>query len=151
MSIKIVVDTNILFSAILNPIGKIGSIILNSKNHLQFYSCNFLQTELLKHRSKLLKLSKLSEDELNELEFLLTRSFIFINEALLPKEVLQLSEKILLDIDVNDTPFVALTKHLDAKLWTGDKELIIGLQSKPFIETLNTNQLSELLSNLKKN
>jgi len=80
---KVVVDTNIIFSALLNPGSKIGNIVINSKNHLQFYTCDFLKTELLKHRNKLLKLTKLSTRELDELEFLITKrkrySFCCIN------------------------------------------------------------------------
>lgn len=150
MKLKVVVDTNILFSAILNPGGKIGKIIINSKKYFQLYTCDFLKIELLKHRSKILKLSKLSEQQLDELEFLLTKNIIFINEGLLPVKTIVASEKILINIDLNDTPFVALTKHLKAKLWTGDKELSEGIETNKFIETLTTSQLSDLLDKLER-
>jgi predicted nucleic acid-binding protein len=150
VKLKIVVDTNILFSAILNPTGRIGKIIINSKKHFQFYTCDFLKTELLKHRKKLLKLAKLTPQELDELEFVLTKNIQFINENLLPEKIILASEKVLTGVDLNDTPFVALTKHLKAKLWTGDKELASGIQSKKFIETLTTSQLSDLLDKLEK-
>ena len=39
---KVVVDTNIVFSAILNPQSNIGQILLNKDNKLQFYSVNYL-------------------------------------------------------------------------------------------------------------
>ena len=151
MKLKIVVDTNILFSAILNPGSRIGKIIVNSKKHFQFYTCDFLKTELLKHRKKLLKLTKLNPQQLDELEFILTKNILFVNESLLPKKVVVASEKVLTPIDLNDTPFVALTKHLKAKLWTGDKELSSGLQSKKYIQTLTTAELLELLDRLEKN
>jgi predicted nucleic acid-binding protein len=145
---KIIVDTNIVFSAILKPSGKIGKILINSKKNFQFYSCNFLRTELLKHRRKLLNLTNLSDDKLEEVELLLTENIIFINEGLLPVETIISTERILKGIDLNDTPFVALTKHLDAKLWTGDKVLIRGLDAKDFIHTLTTTQISDLLNSL---
>ena len=66
--IKIVLDTNIVFSAILNSSSRIGKIILQSKNYFQFYSCDYLKIEILKHRNKLQKLTKLDEFELVELE-----------------------------------------------------------------------------------
>ena len=31
-----------------------------------------------------------------------------------------------------DTPFIALTLHLDGRLWTEDAELEIGLRAKGF-------------------
>jgi predicted nucleic acid-binding protein len=148
---KIIVDTNILFSAILNPDSRIGKIIINSKEHFQFYTCDFLKAELYKHRDKLLKLTKLSAQELDELEFLLVKNIIFINEGLIPKEIIITTEKSLVEIDLNDTPFVALAKHLGGKLWTGDKQLILGLEPKRFIEILTTNQLFDLLDNIKRN
>jgi predicted nucleic acid-binding protein len=51
---KIVVDTNIVFSGILNSTSKIGKLLINSRQHFQFYTCNYLRLELLKHRRRLL-------------------------------------------------------------------------------------------------
>ena len=147
---KIVVDTNIVFSAILNSRSKIGKILINSKDHFQFYTCDFLRTELLKHRRKLLELTKLESEELEELEFIVTEKISFINEALLPAKIIVISENLLADIDLNDTPFLALSKHLKAKLWTGDKKLSLGLQRKKFKDIITTSQLSELLDKLER-
>ncbi|MDR1739210.1 MAG: hypothetical protein LBR45_00425 [Bacteroidales bacterium] len=36
------------------------------------------------------------------------------------------------DIDFDDFAFVALSEHLDALLWTGDKKLLNGLQQKGY-------------------
>ena len=119
MKLKVVVDTNILFSALLNPTGKIGTILLNSKKQIQFYSCDFLNTELLRHRSKLLRISGLSEIDLADIESILRKKIIFINEKLLPMEILEQAEASIKDIDIDDAPFVALTRYLGAKLGPG--------------------------------
>ena len=47
---KVVVDTNIVFSAILNPQSNIGQTLLNKDNKLQFYSVNYLLIELNNHQ-----------------------------------------------------------------------------------------------------
>ena len=147
---KIVVDTNIVFSAILNSTSRIGQILITSKSNFQFYSCVFLKTELTKHQNKLLKLTKLSIEELEELQDLITKNITFIHEGLLPEKTIIAAEKLLIDVDLNDTVFVALTKNLKAKLWTGDKELIKGLKSKKFKEIITTGEILEILEKIEK-
>ena len=147
---KIIVDTNIVFSAILNSSSRVGKILLNSKEHFQFYTCDYLRIEILRHRNKLLKLTKLTADQLTELEVLVTSNIIFINERLLPQELLLKTEKLLKSIDPNDTPFVALTRHLEGKLWTGDMQLYKGLKLKRSKDIILTSDLSLLLDNLEK-
>ena len=145
---RIVVDTNIVFSAILNSSKKIGSLLLNSKTHFQFYSCDFLSVELLKHRNKLLRLTNLTEIQLLELENLVTKNIRFINESLLPKNDIVLAEKLLKDIDLKDVPFIALASHLKAKLWTRDLKLAGGLQKKRYKNIISTAELSLLFDEL---
>jgi predicted nucleic acid-binding protein len=139
-----------LFSALLNPTGKIGAIILNSNKYLQLYSCDLLNTELLRHRAKLLRISNLSETELDKIKSILCKRIIFVNETLLPSEIIAQSETAIKDVDADDTPFVALACNLKARLWTGDKKLVAGLEANHFIEVITTVQLSEWLATLKK-
>ena len=147
---KIIVDTNIVFSAILNSSNRIGKILLNSKKHFQFYTCNYLQTEIQRHRNRLLKLTKLTDTELTELEGLVTSNITFIDERLLPQELLLSTEIFLKSIDPNDTPFIALTIHLEGKLWTGDMQLYRGLKLKRFKDIILTADLSLLLDDLER-
>ena len=81
---KIIVDTNIVFNGILNSNNQIGKILINSNKHFEFYSCDFLKVEIQKHQEKLLKLTKLSKNELHELEMLVTSNIKFLNEGLIP-------------------------------------------------------------------
>ena len=147
---RVIVDTNIVFSATLNSSSRIDKILLNSKGHIQFYNCDYLRTEINRHRNRLLKLTKLSEDELAELESLVTHNITFIDVRLLPQDLLKQTEILLKSIDPNDTPFVALTKHLEGKLWTGDMQLYNGLKTKRFKDILTTAELSILLDDLER-
>lgn len=63
---RIVVDTNIVFSAILNTNSKISKIILQPKSKLNFYSTDQLQNELAEHWNKLKKIAKYSDVELQK-------------------------------------------------------------------------------------
>ena len=146
---KIVVDTNIVFSAILNSTSNIGNILINSKEHIRFYTCEFLRDELHKHRNKIQALTGLTELEIEELETLVTKNITFINEKLIPSRTISDVKVLLNDIDVGDTPFVGLTAHLRCKLWTGDKKLLSGLKAKGFAEVLTTIELSKLLYDVK--
>jgi predicted nucleic acid-binding protein len=147
--VKIVVDTNIVFSALLNSSSPIGKILIGSRGHLQFYSCEFLREELLKHNQKLLKLTGLTSIELEELQYLVTKNITFLHQRMIPTKIMTESEILLDKIDIADAPFVALSKHLKAKLWTGDKILLNGLKRNKYIDTYNTSELSLHLNKLK--
>ena len=145
---KIIVDTNIVFSGILNSTSKIGKILIHSKGYFQFFTCNYLRTEILRHHVKLMKLTKLTDNDLKELENLVTANITFIDERLLPKDLLLKTENLLKSIDPTDMPFVALTKHLAGRLWTGDMKLYNGLKAKRFKDIIQTSELSLLLDDL---
>jgi predicted nucleic acid-binding protein len=109
-----------------------------------------LQVEIHRHRNKLLKLTRLTEGHLSELESLVTQKITFIDERLIPKDLLVKTEIQLKTIDPNDTVFVALTKQLKGKLWTGDMQLYNGLKAKRFKDIILTSELSLLLDDLER-
>ncbi len=147
---KIVVDTNIVFSAILNTNSRLAQLLIYSEPHFQFYSCDYLHTEIFNHRDKLQKLTKLTKNELLELEDFVTHHITFINDRLLPQKLIDSTQKQLTDIDPYDVPFVALAKHLDAKLWTGDLKLTKGLKAKRFKNIISTAEMATLFDELEK-
>lgn len=141
---KIVVDTNIIFSALLNSNGLIGDLIFNSSKHFEFYSCSYMRFEIQKHWQKLKKISKLSDEQLEVSYAQILTKIKFINEEIIPVIIWLSTEKITKDIDIDDTNFVGLTRFLKGTLWTGDKVLYNGLKEIGFKKVLNTPDLSEL-------
>jgi predicted nucleic acid-binding protein len=139
--VKIIVDTNIIFSAILNTNGSIGDLLMNSGKMLDFYSCDYMRHEIQNHWEKLKKISKLSEEELSNSYFQIASRIHFINESLIPGEVWQRAKAYTKDIDIDDTDFVALTLYLKGSLWTGDKELYNGIKAIGFKRIFNTDEL----------
>jgi predicted nucleic acid-binding protein len=141
---KIIVDTNIIFSCLLNSTGTIGDLIFNSQNIFDFYSNHYMQFEIRKHWNKLKKISKLSDAELETAYNKLITNFTFINEELIPSSHWEKAEALVSDIDLDDTDFVALTRYLKAALWTGDKQLYEGLKAKRFRAVYNTQDMIKL-------
>ena len=141
---KIIIDTNIIFSALLNTKGTIGDVLFNSGEVFEFYSCSYMRHEIEKHWEKLKRISKLSYSELEESRFTIFAKINFINEELIPQKTWLSAEEISADIDIDDSDFIALTKHLKGYLWTGDKELYNGLKLKNFKRVYNTTELIAL-------
>ncbi len=141
---KIIIDTNIIFSALLNSNGTIGDLIFNSDAHFEFYSCNYMRYEIEKHWERLKRISKLSEEQL-QISFTQVLSKIkFINEEIIPVETWLVAEEITKDIDIDDIDFIALSKFLKAILWTGDKVLYKGLKKQGFKKIINATELFDL-------
>jgi predicted nucleic acid-binding protein len=55
----IIVDTNIIFSAILNAQSNIGEILFNNNEQFEFYTSDYLREEIERHLKKIIALSKM--------------------------------------------------------------------------------------------
>ena len=141
---KIVVDTNIIFSALLNSNGTLGDLLFNSDKHFNFYSCSYMRYEIQKHWQRLQKISKLTNEQLEISRQQIFLRLNFIDEAIIPEETWLAAEQITKGIDIDDTDFVALTKFLKATLWTGDKVLYNGLKRLNFKRVINAAGLLQL-------
>ena len=146
---RVVVDTNIAFSAIVNSNSKLSKIILQPKSKLNLYSTVQLEYELAEHWNKLKKVSKYSDIDLHKAVALITSKIKFINVELIPKNIFIKAEKLTSDIDIDDTEFVALTEHIRGKLWTGDKELLKGLKRKKWDKLITTEELYKTVTRRK--
>jgi predicted nucleic acid-binding protein len=100
--------------------------------------------EIEKHKNKLLKISKLTPKQLDESSYQLFKRITFINESLIPEKTWKQAEKLVENFDVDDTDFVALTKHVKGYLWTGDKVLYNGLKKLDFKNVITTSELFTL-------
>lgn len=149
--IKIIVDTNIVFSAILNSSGRIGKVLLNSRNVFHFVSCRYMRAEIDKHFIKLQTLTGLAQDELSEIIDSITGRINLINEEFISKSNILMAESLTKDVDFNDLLFVGLTLELKGRLWTGDKKLIRGITQKGFNKVVTTAELSDILDEVGKN
>jgi predicted nucleic acid-binding protein len=140
---KIIVDSNIVFSAILNSQGKIGQLLITGSKFFKFYTVGLLKDEIDQHKEKILKISGFTNEQFIKSFQTITKRIIFVDEILISDKDLLKALDLVAEIDENDTLFVALTNHLNGKLWTGDKKLILGLKKKRYSKTISTNDLYE--------
>ena len=143
--VKLVVDTNIVFSAVLNSNSRIARVLIGGRRRFEFYSCEFLHTELIKHRGKLQKLTKLSDQDLDEVISKIIARVTFIYEGSLPSELILETERKMAGNDLKDVPFVAMATKLKSRLWTGDKALAAGLKITHPRLVITTADLLEIL------
>jgi predicted nucleic acid-binding protein len=79
------------------------------------------------------------------IETLVLSNINFVSEELISKQSWILALELTKDIDEDDTPFVALSLELNAKLWTGDKVLSKGLANKVANIIMTTSDLKIFL------
>lgn len=126
----VIVDTNIVFSALVNKNSNIATLLLRSEQPLLIPKYGFV--ELFKYKEKICAVSKHSEDEVLELLYELIRHIDFFDENSISVEALQKAWALVRDVDAKDLLFVALTIEMGGLLWTGDNQLKIGLESRGF-------------------
>lgn len=127
---KIVIDTNIVFSLLLKENSHLRRLLWDQNN--QIYCPNFLFYEIFKHKEKLLSFSKKSKVDLEGTLLEIIERIEFVRSEFVSKETRLKAHILCRDTDPSDTPFVALTLELDASLLTGDKALKDALIKKGF-------------------
>lgn len=134
---KVVVDTNIIFSALLKEENRYAHALIKNEAAHDFYAVYFTIVELYKHKEKIQKFSKLSEEDILEVLYELLKHIHIVNDDIISisswKQAMQLTH----DVDIKDVPNVALTIELNAQLWTNDNELKKGLRLKGFNEFID--------------
>jgi putative PIN family toxin of toxin-antitoxin system len=138
---RVVVDTNIVFSAILNSDGLIGEILFNSEEQYEFYSPDFIIDELSKYKSKLRGLTKMSEKQVDVSIHQVLNNITLISPEAISSQNWKRAFELVFDVDEDDTPFLATAISLEASIWTGDKKLIKGIKEKGFTDIYSTTEL----------
>jgi len=126
---NVVVDTNILYSILLGKNNTFINILM-FREDISFYYPRFAIVELFKYKEKIVKYSNLKENKLFETFHELLQKLRFYDEQMISKQNIRTAYELCVEIDIKDAPFIALTFELQAKLWTGDQFLMLGLQRK---------------------
>ena len=130
---RVVVDANIAFGALARGRGDLRTRLASSEDG-SFFAPFFVLVELYKHKERIQRQSALSEEAVLTALHELCECLTFIREAEITVGTWVEACRLTKDVDPKDTPYVALTLHPGAKLWTHDDELKLGLRAKGFDE-----------------
>ena len=128
---SVVVDTNLIFSALIPKASQIRDILL--EKNMSFYAPNYLITEIYKHKTRIITFSKLTESEFYLYFNGVIERINFVPVDFIGVESRQKAYDLCKNVDLADSPFIALAIDLGIPLWTGDKKLKEGLRKQGFI------------------
>ncbi|MCZ7406021.1 MAG: PIN domain-containing protein, partial [Candidatus Methanoperedens sp.] len=114
---KLVLDSNIIFSALIKK-STTRNIILSDV--FELHAPEYIFSEISKHKELLLKKSKMNEGDFDALLLLLQKHLQLVQKEKY-NENMALAEDILKDIDITDSPFLALALALNCKIWSNDR------------------------------
>jgi predicted nucleic acid-binding protein len=114
---KLVVDSNIIFSALIKK-SITRDIILSDL--FELYAPEHIFNEITKHKELLLRKSKLDGGDFEALLLLLQKHIhLVIKDKYYEK--MTIAEDILRNIDITDSPFLALALALNCPIWSNDE------------------------------
>lgn len=138
-----IVDTNILFSAILSPTGSIARFLRNLESYnICLKALTFLRKEFDHLYPKLIQLTGQEVEEVQAAENLFEH-LDFVEDQTIPIAHFARAFKLIGAIDRDDLSFVALSISEDEFLLTGDRKLARGLLDKGYEKVISFSELKE--------
>ncbi len=130
---KLVLDSNIIFSALIKK-STTRNIILSDV--FELHAPEYIFSEIMKHTELLLKKSRMNEEDFDAL-LLLLQKHIHLAPKEKYNEKMPQAEGILEDIDITDSPFLALALALNCQIWSNDGHF----KQQNEVEIYTTNKL----------
>jgi predicted nucleic acid-binding protein len=132
---KLVVDANILFSALIKK-GKTQELLFDLS--LELFTPEFILNEFEKHKQEIIYKTKRTPEEFDEIYNILKE---IIN--IIPKEDFQEYLELAKNIspDPNDIMYFALALKLNCPIWSNDKDI----KEQKYIKVIPTHELIELI------
>ena len=127
----VIIDANIAFKALASNRGDLRDR-LSPVAEVKIHSPRFLFVELFKHKERLLAAARLQEEDLLGSLHTLVSRIDFVSEANIPLGTWMEAYQLCKDVDEKDTPYIALTLHLNGRFWTDDSALKTALRAKGF-------------------
>ena len=129
---RVVVDTNVVFRAFLSRDSPIWRVLLHPASPILFFAPQFLSVEIEEHWDRISRKSRMNADDLALARDEIFRLLTFVDIEEISTADRREAYELCRDVDPEDTPFVALSIHLRALLWSYDRKLREGISSKGF-------------------
>lgn len=144
----IIVDANIILSAIINPYSPIAQLLFSTNLKVDFVLPEFALQEISIHKNRICEKSNISAKIFGKtLEGILNNLLIFSDE-LVDSKTSAKAIKLATEIDMKDAIYVSFSLALDALFWTGDLKLFRGLRRKGFDNIITTKELQQIIQGL---
>lgn len=133
---ELIIDANILMSALISTQGSTFDLIFNNK--IKLFAPEYLFEEIDKYKQVIIEKSGLLESDLD-----LFISLVLLRIELIPKIELSkfLNRAELISPDPNDSEYFALALKLNCAIWSNDKKL----KSQYCIKVYNTQEIISLI------
>lgn len=144
----IIIDANIIISALINPNGKEAALIFDYTHKVDFAAPGLLFREVQSKKNKIISTSHLTGSSFDQSLELISTAFSIYDVARYNPDILKVAEQLTYSIDEKDTQYIALTILLEGLLWTGDLKLLSGLKRKGFNQIITTTDFHQILKGL---
>ena len=119
---ELVVDTNIIFSALIGT--KMKDTLSTALIVVELHTVSELLEELEQHWNKILRYTHLPEQLLDKFYNIIINTITIHPIDTIPADTIRKARELAEEFHPDDWPFIALAMHLNAPLWTGDKGIL---------------------------
>ena len=144
----VIIDANILLSAIIKPQGNLASIITLHIPELEFVLPEYAIEEVNSNKEKICQFSRISASDFDNNFNLLLPYLPVLSSTEINIDDIEMATKLAGLIDKKDITYVAFSLAFDALIWTGDLILLRGLRKKGFKNIISTAELKQIIKGL---
>jgi len=121
---NLVVDSNIVISALIKPPGDIAKVLFNQLGKHQLFGPSYLFDEVIKYKHRILFITGYSESEFQKLLYHLLKRLHLIDGSLIYDINYKRAFKLINSIYPKDIVYVALSLQMHYHFWTSEKNFI---------------------------
>ncbi len=128
--LKVVVDANVLVSAIFSPEGPVADVFFEAYGRVELLTPEFIHEEMLAHAGRIAHERGTQVERIEAAVNKMLSRMRTVPLEMIPKTSRKQADALALDIDPKDVAYVALALSQEAVIWTLDRKLANGLARK---------------------